>query len=121
MAHSSLLQSVRPLRRTGTGLWLVGIVVLAILALAASVLANFSGGSPTSSDIALATPAFTKGDSAITPAPPSRAIPPGFQKRGTTLVGEMRTPDGMLIRLVLDGRTQTLIGAKIVESAPASR
>lgn len=119
MASSSLLQSIRPQRWTGTGFWLGGTVVLAIVALIASVLASLTSGASPAPDMTLSAPAFTKNEQGA--SAPSRAIPPGFQKRGTTWVGDMRTPDGMLIRLVLDGRTQTLIGAKIIEPAPVMR
>ena len=43
---------------------------------------------------------------------------PGFTRRGTSLVAEMRSQDGSLVRLVIDARSHTLIGAKVIEPAP---
>lgn len=42
---------------------------------------------------------------------------PGFQRRGTSFVGDVRGSDGALLRLVFDARTQTLIGMKVIEPA----
>lgn len=43
----------------------------------------------------------------------------GFQRRGNSLVGEVRTREGVTMRLVLDARTHTLIGVKVLEAAEA--
>ena len=45
----------------------------------------------------------------------------GFQRRGNTLVGEIKTRDGTPMRLVFDARTHALIGMRVLEpSTPAS-
>ena len=41
----------------------------------------------------------------------------GFQRRGNTLVGEVRTREGATMRLVFDARTHTLIGFRIMDQA----
>jgi|GEM_PF-2602101 len=43
---------------------------------------------------------------------------PGFQRRGTLHVAELRAQDGSLIRLVLDAKSLKLIGVKRLEAAP---
>ncbi len=43
----------------------------------------------------------------------------GFQRRGTSLVGEVTTRDGAVMRLVFDARTHTLIGLRVVDGAEA--
>jgi len=44
----------------------------------------------------------------------------GFQRRGNTLVGEIKTRDGTPMRLVFDARTHALIGMRVLEpSTPA--
>jgi hypothetical protein len=42
----------------------------------------------------------------------------GFQKRGNALIGEVRTRDGTMLRLVFDARTQALIGLKVLATTP---
>ncbi len=42
---------------------------------------------------------------------------PGFQRRGNSVVGEVCTRDGQSLRLVLDARSQALIGFRVVETA----
>jgi hypothetical protein len=39
----------------------------------------------------------------------------GFQRRGALLVGEVTTRDGVPLRLVLDARTQALVGFRVLE------
>jgi hypothetical protein len=39
---------------------------------------------------------------------------PGFQRRGATYTGEFTTRDGEVIHLVVDVRTQNIIGAKVI-------
>jgi hypothetical protein len=57
----------------------------------------------------------------LTPAPVTGSasrLPeqmPGFQRRGSSLIGEFRTKDGQSIRLVIDARTHTVIGVKVLE------
>ncbi len=47
---------------------------------------------------------------------------PGFQRRGNLLTGHVTIEDGRRLQLVIDQRTNTIIGAKIVEPpAPATR
>lgn len=47
---------------------------------------------------------------------------PGFQRRGNLLTGHVTTEDGRRLHLVIDARSNTIIGAKLVEApAPASR
>ncbi len=41
----------------------------------------------------------------------------GFQRRGNSVVGEVCTRDGQVLRLVLDARSQALIGFRVVETA----
>jgi len=41
----------------------------------------------------------------------------GFQRRGNSVVGEVCTRDGQVLRLVLDARNQALIGFRVVETA----
>jgi hypothetical protein len=45
-----------------------------------------------------------------------------FQRRGTLLVGEVTTPAGVRLRLVLDATSRELVGLRVVETeAGASR
>lgn len=44
----------------------------------------------------------------------------GFQRRGALLVGELTTRDGTPVRLVLDGRTQALVGFRVLERPAAA-
>lgn len=47
---------------------------------------------------------------------------PGFQRRGNLLTGHLTTEDGRRLHLVIDARSNTIIGAKLVElPAPAAR
>ncbi|MCA3595411.1 MAG: hypothetical protein IOC64_07930 [Methylobacterium sp.] len=47
---------------------------------------------------------------------------PGFQRRGNLLTGHLTTEDGRRLHLVIDARSNTIIGAKLVEAqAPAAR
>jgi hypothetical protein len=39
----------------------------------------------------------------------------GFQRRGNSLVGEVKTRDGAVVRLVFDARTHTLIGLRVLD------
>lgn len=39
----------------------------------------------------------------------------GFRQRGNLLIGEVRAADGTPIRLVLDARTQALVGFRMLE------
>lgn len=39
----------------------------------------------------------------------------GFQRRGNSLVGEVKTRDGAVMRLVFDARTHTLIGLRVLD------
>ncbi|KAF0229500.1 MAG: hypothetical protein FD175_1838 [Beijerinckiaceae bacterium] len=41
----------------------------------------------------------------------------GFQRRGNSLVGEVKTRDGAVMRLVFDARTHTLIGLRVLDPA----
>lgn len=41
----------------------------------------------------------------------------GFQRRGNSLVGEVKTRDGTTMRLVFDARTHTLIGLRVLEAS----
>jgi hypothetical protein len=108
-----------------TALWLTGTLVLAIVMLVG--VAATSGSrlmgvwypdpkSPApASDLAsvvLSAPRGAPGSSLRQP----EALP-GFQRRGNSLVGEFTTRDGQLIRLVIDGRTHTIVGARVVQDA----
>lgn len=42
----------------------------------------------------------------------------GFQRRGNSLVGEVKTRDGATMRLVFDARTHALIGLRVLDPAP---
>jgi len=44
----------------------------------------------------------------------------GFQRRGNSLVGEVKTRDGATMRLVFDARTHTLIGLRVLDTAAES-
>ncbi|MFY8114700.1 MAG: hypothetical protein ACOVOC_10810 [Rhabdaerophilum sp.] len=44
---------------------------------------------------------------------------PGFQRRGSSVVGEVCTRDGQALRLVLDARNQALIGFRLLEPSEA--
>lgn len=44
---------------------------------------------------------------------------PGFQRRGNSVVGEVCTRDGQALRLVLDARSQALIGFRLLEPSEA--
>lgn len=44
---------------------------------------------------------------------------PGFQRRGNLLTGHLTTEDGRRLHLVIDARTNTIIGAKLVEAQAA--
>ncbi|MCA3646453.1 MAG: hypothetical protein IOC54_14030 [Methylobacterium sp.] len=47
---------------------------------------------------------------------------PGFQRRGSLLTGHLTTEDGRRLHLVIDARSNMIIGAKLVEAqAPAAR
>ncbi|MFY8155705.1 MAG: hypothetical protein ACOVLI_02435 [Rhabdaerophilum sp.] len=47
---------------------------------------------------------------------------PGFQRRGNLLTGLLTTEDGRRLHLVIDARSNMIIGAKLVEApAPAAR
>ncbi|MCU0819506.1 MAG: hypothetical protein MUF11_09380 [Beijerinckiaceae bacterium] len=47
---------------------------------------------------------------------------PGFQRRGNLLTGHVTTEDGRRLHLVIDARTNIIIGAKLVEAqVPAPR
>ena len=52
--------------------------------------------------------------------PADLAALPGFQRRGNTLVGELKGRDGSVVRLVFDARTQALIGLRIMEATSAA-
>jgi hypothetical protein len=42
----------------------------------------------------------------------------GFQRRGNTLVGEVRSREGAALRLVFDARTHALIGMRVLDPGP---
>lgn len=46
---------------------------------------------------------------------------PGFQKRGTVLVGEVQGGNGVNLRLVFDSRSQKLIGLKVLDGQGTSQ
>ncbi len=46
---------------------------------------------------------------------------PGFQRRGNSVVGEVCTRDGQVLRLVLDARHQTLLGFRVLEGKAGDR
>lgn len=46
---------------------------------------------------------------------------PGFQRRGNSVIGEVCTRDGQVLRLVLDARHQTLIGFRVLEGKASDR
>lgn len=91
-----------------TGLWLVAafgtvMALLAATAIGASALLlkpHLPVQVPAAQDAAGATR--------------NAAALPGFQRRGATYYGEFTTRDGEVIRLVIDAKTQNIIGAKVI-------
>lgn len=41
----------------------------------------------------------------------------GFQRKGNTLVGEVKTREGAVLRLVFDARSHALIGMRVLDPA----
>jgi hypothetical protein len=97
----------RPSRRMRPGI-LAGIAVLA--GLATSVVADQQGrrGLP---DILPGIHAGARREANLASALVNVA---GFRQRGNLLIGEVRATDGTPIRLVLDGRTQALVGFRVL-------
>ncbi|CAN1535485.1 hypothetical protein MCEMSEM23_01555 [Rhabdaerophilaceae bacterium] len=122
MAHSSSLPSINPNPQVSTnpahrsGLLLAAILGLALGmsgtgALVASGL--LSENSPTRA----AVPIERAPSIAQWPAVKQLALP-GFQRRGNLLTGELRTNDGTVLRLVIDARTNMLVGYRVIEPIP---
>jgi hypothetical protein len=51
----------------------------------------------------------------LAPGPAAPLHLPGFQRRGNMLTGQVTAEDGRHLRLVIDARTNAIIGAKLVE------
>lgn len=99
-------------RATRGGYWLFVALTLAVFGLAATAIAASSlllasrGHEAQPVEAASAAPPAAKTASA-------QSLP-GFQRRGSTYLGEFTTRDGQQIRLVIDARTQSVIGAKVI-------
>lgn len=93
------------------GLFLVVILLLAILSLMVVAYRILSLPAPAESAGFFAT---TAGDGSGRKSGPTASVLPGFERRGASLVGEFIGQDGRSIRLVLDARTQKLIGARLL-------
>ena len=91
-----------------SGLWLVAAFGAVMLLLAATAI----GASALLLKPHLAPQMPVAQESASTTR--SAAPLPGFQRRGATYFGEFTTRDGEVIRLVVDARTQNIIGAKVI-------
>jgi hypothetical protein len=110
MVELSLQQSGSKARYR-PGFWLAIVLGLASFGIGVSAIATSANlikprFSDAARDIVL-----PPGDTA--PSTQAGALP-GFQRRGATLVGEFRTRDGQTIRLVLDARTQAVIGIRVI-------
>jgi hypothetical protein len=101
-----------PLRHSG--FWLTSLLVLAAAVSGASALA-LTVWIPRESHVLRPPPPVPSAmTAAATPASP---LLPGFQKRGNTWIGDIRTTDGSTIRLVIDARNQMIIGHRVIEPA----
>jgi hypothetical protein len=111
--------STMPRMRRRAGFWL-GITLLGALMLAGSGALISSGLLVEASDSARRIVPERPAPMATGAVAPLQL--PGFQRRGNLLTGHLTTEDGRRLHLVIDARSNTIIGAKLVEArAPAAR
>ena len=121
MAHSSLFAPALPslpkptgsVRRSGIWLAIILGIALGMTGTGALVASGLLAEEPKSR---LTPP----GDLPALGAQRLRVSPltlPGFQRRGNLLTGELRASDGSIMRLVIDARSNTIIGYRVVEPA----
>jgi hypothetical protein len=96
-----------------SGYWLTGLLVLAAFVSGASALA-LTAWVPREAGFARPLPAGAAPVATTTAATPPPL--PGFQKKGNLWIGEVRTADGAMIRLVIDARSQAIIGHRVMEA-----
>lgn len=116
MSQTSFLNSHPPLpgrfRFGRTGMWLSAVLVAALAAAGTSALIAANPLEKAASP-APASTALRPANVAPVSQPP--LMLPGFQRRGPLLTGEVTTLDGSTLRLVIDTRTHSIVGYRLVE------